>query len=72
MPALDSLIQPADIHGEAAALAGASVPLMFAVRAYVFGFAAATVPAFSSSDYFHRYHANVRFHACLRLVLTFR
>ena len=35
----------------------------------LFGFAAATVPAFSSSDYFHRYYANVRFHACLRIFL---
>lgn len=33
----------------------------------LFGFAAVTVPAFPSSDYFHRHHANVRFHACFRL-----
>jgi hypothetical protein len=72
VPALDSLIRSADIHSGAAPLGGVSASLMFACVLMLFGFAAATVPAFSSSDYFHRYHANVRFHACLRLVLTFR
>jgi hypothetical protein len=68
MSALDSLMRSADIHREAAPFGA----LVSRVYLCFFGFAAATVPAFLSSDYFHRYHANVRFHACLRLVHTFR